>query len=185
MIVCYSITLQQLNGSGWNLAQTYGPRKIHDSRGIIYIYIFFRRWEIVKWLLPPWAGREGVSDFYWLKPTHVPSCALCVPGPRYLFRTTRSPGRHRPWLAPPVGDISLRRAWNTNAPSRRWDNIFDAEVTKISYLQQLFLKNRFGVNLSAYAWRIYLQVRSHISTASSQKVSRSHMFSGWLLQKVM
>ena len=40
-------------------------------------------------------GREGVSNFYWLKPIHVPSCVLCVPGPRYLFRTTRSPGRHR------------------------------------------------------------------------------------------
>ena len=65
------------------------------------------------------AGREEVSDFYWLKPIHVPSCALCVTGPRYLFRTTRSPGRHRPWLAPPVADISLRRAWNTNAPSTR------------------------------------------------------------------
>ena len=64
-------------------------------------------------------GREGVSDFYWLKPTHVSSCALCVPGPRYLFRTTRSLGRHRPWLAPPVADISLRCAWNTNAPSIR------------------------------------------------------------------
>ena len=39
---------------------------------------------------PPWAGREVVSDFYWLKPNHVPSCALCVPGPRYLFRITKT-----------------------------------------------------------------------------------------------
>ena len=45
--------------------------------------------------------------------------ALCVPGPRYLFWTTSSPGRHRPWLAPPVADIFLRRAWNPNAPSTR------------------------------------------------------------------
>ena len=40
-----------------------------------------------------------------------------APGPRCLFRTTRRPGRNRPWLASPVAETSLRRAWNTNAPS--------------------------------------------------------------------
>ena len=112
---------------------------------------FFFGWEIIKWLPPPWAGREEVSDFYCLKPIHVPSCALCVPGLRYVFWATRSPGKHRPWLASPVANVSLRRAWNTNASSTRLVPLIRG--TFIQAMEQIHTcvrKNRYFIYVETF-----------------------------------
>ena len=38
----------------------------------------------------------GAAGSVWLLLTKTHPCSFCVPKPRYLFRTTRSSGRHRP-----------------------------------------------------------------------------------------
>ena len=53
---------------------------------------FFFGWEIIKWLLPLWAEQEGVSDFYWLKPIHVPSSPFVFRGHGISFEQSRNPG---------------------------------------------------------------------------------------------
>ena len=59
---------------------------------------------------PPWVGRKGLWDSYWLKSTRVPSDALYVPGPRY-------PGwKKNPWPQHAFGakhDAPPTRAWSS------------------------------------------------------------------------